>query len=54
MEAELSAFAATSQLLTGVDGLYMSLFVGIPVTEWLYRKLKGKAADNNTRKEAAN
>ncbi len=42
MEAELSAFAATSQLLTSVDGLYMSLFVGIPVTEWLYRKLKGQ------------
>lgn len=42
MEAELSAFAATSQLLTSVDGLYMSLFLGIPITEWLYRRLKGK------------
>ncbi len=47
MEAELSAFAATSQLLTNVDGLYMSLFMAIPITEWLYRKLKGKKATNN-------
>lgn len=53
MEAELSAFAATSQLLTSVDGLYMSLFVGIPVTEWLYRKLKGKKATTSTTKEVA-
>ncbi len=54
MEAELSAYAATSQLLTSVDGLYMSLFIAIPVTEWLYRKLGGKPAANNKAKEAAN
>lgn len=42
LQTELSAFAATSQLLTSVDGLYMSLFVAIPITEWLYRKLKGE------------
>lgn len=53
IEAELSAFAATSQLLTSVDGLYMSLFVAIPVTEWLYRKLGGKPAASKTGKEAA-
>ncbi len=46
MEAELSAYAATSQILTNVDGLYMSLFVGVPVTEWLYRKLKGRKSVN--------
>jgi hypothetical protein len=53
METELSAFAATSQLLTSVDGLYMSLFVGIPVTEWLYRKLKGKQRSLPASKEVA-
>lgn len=47
MEAELSAYAATSQLLTSVDGLYMSLFMAIPLTEWLYRKLKGKEVAKN-------
>ncbi len=44
LETELSAYAATSQLLTSVDGLYVGLFIGIPVTEWLYRRLGGKAA----------
>lgn len=53
METELSAFAATSQLLTSVDGLYMSLFMGIPLTEWLYRKLGGKPAAGKSGKEAA-
>ncbi|MGI6359409.1 MAG: DUF3100 domain-containing protein [Bacillota bacterium] len=46
MEAEISAYAATSQLLTNVDGLYMSLFMGVPITEWLYRKLKGRKSIN--------
>ncbi|MGI6357671.1 MAG: DUF3100 domain-containing protein [Bacillota bacterium] len=44
MEAELSAYAATSQLLSSVDGLYLSLFLGIPLTEWLYRRLGGRPA----------
>lgn len=38
----LTALSATSQVLTSVDGMYMSLFMAIPLTEWLYRKLKGK------------
>ena len=37
---QISAYASTSQVLTGVDGLYMSLFVGLPLTNFLYRKLK--------------
>lgn len=40
----LTAFAATSQVLTSIDGMYMSLFIAIPLTEWLYKKLKGKKA----------
>jgi len=40
----LSSFAASSQVLTSIDGMYMSLFVAIPFANWLYRKLKGKAA----------
>ena len=47
LEAELSAFAASSQILTTVDGLYISLFVAIPLTEWLYRKMKGPAATDS-------
>lgn len=44
MAADLQAYAATSQLLSSVDGLYLSLFLGIPMTEWLYRRLGGKPA----------
>lgn len=42
MAGELEAYAATSQMLTSVDGMYMSLFVALPVTNWLYKVLKGK------------
>lgn len=50
MATELSAYATTSQVLTGLDGLYMSLFIALPLTNWLYKKLKGKKA---LEKEAA-
>ncbi|NLY53303.1 MAG: DUF3100 domain-containing protein [Firmicutes bacterium] len=46
MTTELTAYAASSQLLSNVDGLYMSLFLGIPITEWLYRVFKGKPVAN--------
>lgn len=44
MSVELTALAGSSQLLTGVSGLYVSLFVGIPLAEWLYRKFGGVPA----------
>ena len=37
MESELSALAASSQLLSSVDGLYMGLFLAVPMTEWMYK-----------------
>lgn len=42
MADQISAYAASSQVLTSVDGLYMSLFIALPVTNWMYRKLKGE------------
>ena len=39
MAEEIQAFASTSNTLTNADGLYMSLLIGLPLTEWLYRKL---------------
>jgi hypothetical protein len=42
MKDQLQAYAATSQVLTSADGLYMSLFVGIPLTNWLYKKLRAR------------
>lgn len=40
MATQITAYAATSQVLSVVDGLYMSLFIGLPLTNFLYRKLK--------------
>lgn len=40
MVAQMQAYAAGSQILTGIDGLYINLFVAIPFTNWFYRKLK--------------
>jgi hypothetical protein len=31
------AYGATSNMLTGITGLYMSLFVAIPLSNWLYK-----------------
>ena len=36
---ELLTLAAASNTLTALDGLYVSLFLALPLTEWLYRKL---------------
>lgn len=39
MEDQILAFAGASNILTYADGLYMSLFVTIPICEFLYRRL---------------
>ncbi len=39
MESMITAFGASSNLLSGLDGLYMSLFVSLPLAEFLYRKI---------------
>jgi hypothetical protein len=62
MAQELQAFGAASNMLSGLDGLYMSLFLALPLTEWLYRKCyklkyktlpeKGVRMDTTKNKEA--
>ncbi len=37
MAEDIQAFAVTSNTLTNADGLYMSLLIGLPLTEWLYK-----------------
>lgn len=39
MQEMLTAFGATSNMLSGLDGLYMSLWMALPLSEWLYRKV---------------
>lgn len=58
MSEQITAYAGTSNLLSTVDGLYMSLFLGIPLTNWLYKVLKGderfqKAEEKRAAKRAA-
>ena len=46
MADTIQAYAATSNTLTNADGLYMSLLMAIPFTEWWYKKLaRGKFAN---------
>lgn len=35
---KLAALGAASNMLSGLDGLYMSLWLALPISEWLYRK----------------
>ncbi len=60
MAEELTAYAATSNMLSSVDGLYMSLFIAVPMCEWMYKKftannknyVDGKPIDKKAKKEA--
>lgn len=39
MADQLLAFGAASNMLSGLDGLYMSLWMALPLSEWLYKKV---------------
>lgn len=41
MQGEIMALASTSNLLTAATGLYFNMFLAIPISEWLYKKLRG-------------
>jgi hypothetical protein len=43
LKDQLMAYAATSNLLSSVDSLYLSLLAGIPLAKWLYKVLHGEA-----------
>lgn len=38
MADQIAAFGAASNMLSGLDGLYMSIWMGIPLAEWLYKR----------------
>ena len=38
MTEQLAAFGAASNMLSGLDGVYMSLWLALPFSEWLYKK----------------
>lgn len=40
LETQMSAYSSMSNLLTQVDGIYMSMFVGLPLCNFLYKILE--------------
>lgn len=54
MATEIEAYASMSNLLTQVDGIYMSIFVGLPLCNFMYRVLlpffEKKSRDKNNSK----
>lgn len=39
---QMSALASTSETLSGITGIYVAIFIGIPLCNWLYNKLEPK------------
>lgn len=39
MAEQVTAYAATSNMLSTVDSLYLSLFIALPMCNWMYKKL---------------
>ncbi len=44
MAGQISALASASETISGIDGIYMALFVGLPLCNWLYKKLEPRLA----------
>lgn len=40
MADKISALASASETISGIDGIYMAIFIGIPFCNFLYRKLE--------------
>ena len=39
---QIAAFASASETISGIDGIYVAIFIGIPLANWLYRHLEPK------------
>ena len=40
MAEQITAFAGTSNVLSNADGIVMTVFIGLPMCNWLYNKLE--------------
>lgn len=40
MADQISALASASETISGIDGIYMALFIGLPLCNWLYKVLE--------------
>ena len=56
MADQISALASASETISGIDGIYMAIFIGIPLCNWLYAKLEpvlGRRSNKNASKTNA-
>lgn len=53
MADQISALASASETISGIDGIYMAIFLGIPLCNFLYRKLEPKLGRFAGKKAAA-
>ena len=37
---QIAAMASASETISGIDGIYMAIFIGVPLCNFLYRKLE--------------
>jgi hypothetical protein len=42
MAEQISALAAASETISGIDGIYMAIFIGLPFCNFLYNRLEPK------------
>ena len=40
MADQISALASASETISGIDGIYMSLLIGLPLCNWIYKVLE--------------
>lgn len=52
LETQMTAYSGMSNLLTQVDGIYMSLFIGLPLCNFLYKVLEPVLGRKKASKEA--
>lgn len=55
MADKISALASASETISGIDGIYLAIFIGIPLCNFLYKKLEptlGRFADKRAAKHA--
>lgn len=39
---DIAAFASMSETISGIDGIYVAIFIGIPLCNWMYKHLEPK------------
>lgn len=53
MAEQISALASASETISGIDGIYMAIFIGLPLCNWLYAKLEPVLGHFSKQKEEA-